>query len=107
MDEKLFSDLVDSLKEVEDHVKGKKQLKTTSLNVVELPVFTADKIKSIRKQMLLTQQSFADVLGVSLRTVESWEEGYSKPNGPSRRLLSLLEEEKMAEEVSNRIIKIG
>ena len=104
MDDVLFNDLIKSLKEVEDHVNGKKKLKTTKVIVLKLPDFTPEKIKSIREQMCLTQQSFAEVIGVSLRTIESWEAGYTHPNGPSRRLLSLFEEEKIA---SNQLIKIG
>ena len=40
--------------------------------------FSAD-IKKIRQDSLLSQQDFADALGVSFSTVNRWETGKSKP----------------------------
>jgi len=35
----------------------------------------------------LSQQKFADVLGVSTRTLQGWEQGRRKPSGAARSLL--------------------
>ena len=35
----------------------------------------------------LSQQRFADVLGVSARTLQEWEQGRRKPSGAARSLL--------------------
>jgi putative transcriptional regulator len=35
----------------------------------------------------LSQQKFADVLGVSARTLQEWEQGRRKPSGAARSLL--------------------
>ena len=43
-----------------------------------------------RKAMHLTQKAFAKILGVSARTVESWEAGRSNPSPTARNLLYLL-----------------
>jgi DNA-binding transcriptional regulator YiaG len=40
---------------------------------------TPDEIRTVRKGLGLTQSSFADALGVSLRTVEEWEAGRNVP----------------------------
>ena len=37
-------------------------------------------IKRIRQRSFLTQQEFADVIGVAFSTVNRWESGRSKPN---------------------------
>ena len=37
-------------------------------------------IKRLRQRSFLTQQEFANVIGVSFSTVNRWESGRSKPN---------------------------
>ncbi len=37
----------------------------------------------------LSQQKFADVLGVSARTLQDWEQGRRKPTGAARSLLAI------------------
>ena len=36
-------------------------------------------IKAIREQLMLTQQEFADLVGVTFHTVSNWERGKAKP----------------------------
>jgi putative transcriptional regulator len=47
----------------------------------------AAKPQEIRKRLDLTQEGFAALLGVSLRTLQDWEQGRHKPTGPARTLL--------------------
>ncbi|WP_309245580.1 helix-turn-helix domain-containing protein [Desmonostoc muscorum] len=56
----------------------------------------ADLIRQLRQQLELSQEKFAAKLGVSLRTVNRWENGSAVP---SRMALKLIEEmlEKMGE----------
>ena len=37
----------------------------------------------------LTQQKFASILGVSLRTLQEWEQGRKNPSGAARTLLKI------------------
>jgi putative transcriptional regulator len=37
----------------------------------------------------LSQQKFADVLGVSTRTLQGWEQGRRQPSGAARSLLTI------------------
>ena len=39
----------------------------------------ATKIKKLRDEMLLTQEEFGEILGVSLVTVNRWENGKFEP----------------------------
>ena len=45
-------------------------------------------IRAIRKQLKLTQQGLATMLGVSMSTVANWEAGRSEPSALARRALS-------------------
>lgn len=41
--------------------------------------------------MGLSQTQFARLLGVSIRTLQQWEQGRRHPTGPARRLLAIAE----------------
>lgn len=45
---------------------------------------------TVRKSLCVTQREFARILGVSPRTVESWEIGRSTPSPTAKNLLFLL-----------------
>jgi putative transcriptional regulator len=51
----------------------------------------ADRIKSLRQRMQLTQEDFAHLIGVTFSTVNRWENNKSKPNRIASRLLIGLE----------------
>ncbi|AEF56342.1 helix-turn-helix domain-containing protein [Marinomonas posidonica] len=53
-------------------------------------VFTAEQIKSIRTKNRASQGVFAAYLNTSKSTVQKWEQGVKKPNGPSLKLLNLV-----------------
>jgi len=40
-----------------------------------------------RAQVGLSQQAFAELLGVSARTLQDWEQGRREPNGAAKTLL--------------------
>ena len=50
---------------------------------------TLPPIADIRKKTGLSQSSFARLLGVSVRTLQEWEQGRRVPSGPARTLLSI------------------
>jgi len=81
-----------------DAKSGNKILKseTISIEIEPLVDYSADTIKDIRRRTGLAQSLFAKWLGVSTRTVEAWEAGRNKPSGPSSRLLSLLQKNKLS-----------
>ncbi len=49
-----------------------------------------EKIKELRKKLLLTQTEFADLLGVSLASVARWELGENEPTMKIKRKLKEL-----------------
>ena len=46
-------------------------------------------ILEARMRTGLSQQKFADVLGVSTRTLQGWEQGRRQPSGAARSLLTI------------------
>lgn len=42
--------------------------------------------------MTLTQKTFAQTIGVSVKTIEAWEKGTNSPNGSASRLLELMDQ---------------
>ena len=42
--------------------------------------------------MKLSQTAFAGLMGVSLRTVQDWEQGRRKPSGPAEALLRIADQ---------------
>ena len=64
-------------------LEGIRQLKRgESVRIVNVP-----KVQSIRKKTGLSQARFASLLGVSVRTLQDWEQGRRAPSGAARTLL--------------------
>ena len=53
--------------------------------------YTAAQIRRIRVSSRASQAVFAAYLNTSVSTVQKWERGEKKPNGPSLKLLSLVD----------------
>jgi DNA-binding XRE family transcriptional regulator len=47
-------------------------------------------IKQLRKQLILTQTEFAELLGVSFQSVNRWEKGKHEPTIKAKRKLAPL-----------------
>jgi putative transcriptional regulator len=50
-------------------------------------VVTLPSISRIRAETRLSQSRFAQLLGVSVRTLQDWEQGRRAPSGAARTLL--------------------
>lgn len=53
--------------------------------------YTATQIKRIRESNKASHAVFAAYLNTSVSTIQKWERGEKKPNGPSLKLLSLVD----------------
>ncbi len=58
--------------------------------------YTPGQIRRIRSQQKASQAVFATYLNTSKSTVQKWEQGQKKPNGPSLKLLNLVERKGLA-----------
>lgn len=50
-------------------------------------VTTLPSVAEIRGRIGLSQSQFAKLMGVSVRTLQDWEQGRRAPSGPARTLL--------------------
>ena len=84
MDDKLFCELLDSVKEASRIARGQAPASRT---------FVMDEIdvKAVRERTGLSQVRFALTIGVSVRTLQNWEQGHRKPQGPARALLTIFQ----------------
>lgn len=82
MKDKLFKDLEKSVKEGGKILKGKKKPSREFL-------FDNPDPKIIREQLGLSQMKFAKLLGISTSTLQNWEQGRRKPDGPAKVLLNV------------------
>lgn len=53
--------------------------------------YSPTQIKRIRERNKASQAVFAAYLNTSVSTIQKWERGEKKPNGPSLKLLNLIE----------------
>ncbi len=56
------------------------------------PVWNAERVRSLREHLGITQQQLADELNVRQQTVSEWETGQYRPRGASERLLGMVAE---------------
>jgi len=49
-------------------------------------------VKAVRERLALTQAEFAARFGFELDTVQNWEQGRNAPDGPTRTLLRVIEQ---------------
>jgi putative transcriptional regulator len=80
------------LKEIIAHQSGKITLKTRAVEVPDAPTeYKAREIKEIRETNNYSQGLFAQVLNVSVKTVQSWESGQRVPAHSALRLLQMVD----------------
>jgi len=75
-------EILAGIQEIKEWRQGKKKLKTTRIS---LP--SASDVAKIRKNLDLTQDEFADFMGVKVKTLQNWEQNRREPQGPARSLL--------------------
>ena len=73
----------------------RQRLRTTTArnaHITPPPAFDAKRVVAVRTSLEVSQPVFAQVLNVSPKLVQAWEQGARKPNGASQRLLQVAEE---------------
>ena len=78
-------EILEGLNEIKQFKQGGLKLKTTELSEPSEP-------KIIRSKLKLSQSAFAGLLGVSMRTLQDWEQGRRHPQGPAIALLRIAEQ---------------
>lgn len=60
-----------------------REMKAGQVHIVSSPVIEA------RRKTGLSQSQFATLMGVSVRTLQGWEQGRKQPSGAARTLLAI------------------
>lgn len=79
-----FNALLSSIKEAGKIKKGK--IKPSRVFSYSIP-----DVKGIRQKLHVSQNEFAHLIGVSENTIQNWEQGRRKPEGPAVALLRVTE----------------
>ena len=83
MDDALFAELQQSIQEAGRIRRGQAQPSREFQ-------FAAPDVKAVREKTGLSQSRFAHLIGVSVKTLQHWEQGKRHPHGPSRALLTIV-----------------
>ncbi len=83
MEQALFDDLVQSLKEAKAISHGKAH--ASRRFTTPLP-----DVKAVREQTGLSQREFARLMRVSIKTLQNWEQCRRTPTGPAAALLKIV-----------------
>ncbi|NKI68172.1 helix-turn-helix domain-containing protein [Collimonas pratensis] len=83
MENALFEDLLQSLKEAKTISKGKLEPSR------RFEMLSTD-VKAVREQIGLSQSEFAKLMRVSIKTLQNWEQHRRSPTGPAAALLKIV-----------------
>ena len=77
-----FDNLVESIREAGRIRRGEAKPNRVS-------EFAPVDVKAIRRQLRMSQAEFSRMIGVSVATLQNWEQGRRRPEGPARALLKV------------------
>ncbi len=80
MEAKHFADLMGSVSQMDEIVRGERQ-PSREFHI------DAPAVKAIRQATGLSQARFAKVIDVQIGTLRNWEQGRREPTGPAKALL--------------------
>ena len=85
MNDELFQELLASVKQGAEIMKGTMQPSRSF-------EFPETEVRALREQFGLSQDKFADLVGISVGTLRNWEQGRRRPVGPAMVLLRVISE---------------
>lgn len=90
--------LIGALEEAAAHARGELSARVDRVpltarraSVAAPPRYSPERIRSLRRELGVSQPVLAGMLNVSTGTVQAWEQGGRTPEGPSLRLLEVAE----------------
>ena len=86
MKKRMFEELLDSVREAGAIIHGQKE---PSRRIV----IDSSGVRAIRERTSLSQSEFAHLIGVSVKTLQNWEQDRRHPSGPAAALLNIIEQE--------------
>lgn len=86
----LFAELSEGIEALAQARRGKRTLRTHSMEFKPAPSVTPQELIRIRKSLKLSRALFAIYLRTNVRTLENWEQGRAKPNAQAALLINLV-----------------
>ena len=77
-------------------VKQAGRIRQGQLRATRVHEFDPADVKAIRARLKKSQSEFAAMIGVSVSTLQNWEQGRRVPEGPARALLKVAAEKPRA-----------
>lgn len=90
MENTQFDRLIQSAKQALEHAQGKRSDLRTTVLPQPLKKLDQKEIVELRQTLNFSQAVFAKHLNVSVKTVQSWEQGIGKPSGATLKLLTMV-----------------
>ena len=90
-DASLGDRLLDSMKELQAHLRGEIKLRET---VYHVPPETD--VRALRETLGLSQSDFAALFGFNVRSLQDWEQGRRRPEIPIRAYLAVIQRDPQA-----------
>ena len=88
----LFAELSEGMDALADERRGKRTLRTHSMEFKPAPTITPKELVRVRKNLKLSRALFAIYLRTNVRTLENWEQGRAKPNAQAALLINLVKQ---------------
>jgi putative transcriptional regulator len=83
MKREMFKELLGSVREGGSILRGEKKPSRRF-------VIGASGVRAIRERAMLSQSEFARLVGVSVKTLQNWEQDRRRPTGPAAALLKII-----------------
>ena len=87
MNDELFAELVESVRRAGMPVREGGAILRGESTPSRKFIIEAPDVKQIREQYNLSQREFSMLLGISIKTLQNWEQGRRTPHGAARILL--------------------
>ena len=84
MKKQIFEELLGSVREAGAILQGRRKPSRRT-------VIRSSGIRDIRERTSLSQSEFAELIGVSVKTLQNWEQDRRRPTGPAAALLSIID----------------
>ena len=96
MKQRMFDRLLQSVRESDSVLRGEDK-------AARRIVLGSPEVRAIREKTSLSQSEFAHLIGVSVKTLQNWEQDRRRPTGPAVALLRIIAQEpKLAVEAIHR-----
>ncbi len=105
----MFDSIMTGLGEAIEYERGNKsagrsRIREAPPKIRPVKEYSKEAVKKIRLGLNLSQRAFAEVIGVSHKTVEAWEAGKNRPAGSASRVIELLEKDNEFLEHYNMVV---